>query len=105
VTTSAPVNADAGDRVVINDGVAKSAIAACIVQNGVNGIGLYSSGFRYDPSSYPVFVPADGQTAPVPIRLRRAANGDAEIVEVNGAASRCATSAPRFRLVITRWCT
>ena len=93
VTTSAPVNADAGNRVVINDGVAKSAIAECIVQNGVNGIGLYSSGFRYDPSSYPVFVPANWQTGPVTIRLRRTASGDAEIVEVNGV-----TPSPRATL-------
>lgn len=84
VTAGVPVNADAGNRIAINDGISKSAIAACIVQNGVNGIGLYSSGSRFDSSSYPVFVPADWQAGPVTVRLRRMANGDAEIIEVNG---------------------
>ncbi len=86
VTASVPVNADAGNRVVINDGVSRSAIAACIVKDGVRGIGLYSSGSRFDPSSYPVFVPVDWQATPVRIRLRRHANGDAEIMEINGVA-------------------
>jgi len=54
VTAGVPVNADASNYVVINDGVAKSAIAACIVQNGVNGILLYSSGSRREaPESNP----------------------------------------------------
>lgn len=79
-------NADAGNRVVINDGVTRSAIAACVVVNGVFGIGLYSQGAAADPASYPVFVPADWQAAPVTIRMRRHANGDAELIEVNGVA-------------------
>lgn len=79
-------NADVGNRVVINDGLTRSAIAACIVKNGVNGIGLRSQGSASDPDSYPVFVPVDWQAAPVTLRLRRYANGDAELVEVNGAA-------------------
>jgi hypothetical protein len=86
VTADVPVNADAGNRIAINDGISKAAIAACIVNNGVNGIGLYSSGSRNDPSSYPVFVPVDWQTAPVTIRLRRTAIGDVELIEVNGVA-------------------
>lgn len=86
VTAGVPVNADAGNRIAINDGISKAAIAACIVQNGVNGIGLYSSGSRFDSSSYPVFVPANWQTGPVTVRLRRMANGDAELIEVNGVA-------------------
>jgi hypothetical protein len=93
VTAGVPVNADAGNRIAINDGVAKAAIAACIVQNGVNGIGLYSSGSRNDPSSYPVFVPADWQAGPVTVRLRRMASGDAELIEVNGV-----TPSPRALL-------
>jgi hypothetical protein len=86
VTATTPNNADAGNRVVINDGIAKSAIAACIQQNGVNGIGLYSQGSTSDPAAYPVFVAVDWQAAPVSIRLRRTATGDAELIEVNGVA-------------------
>jgi hypothetical protein len=77
--------ADAGNRVVINDGVTRSAIAACIVKNGERGIGLLSQGAASDPNSYPVFVPVDW-TTPVTLRLRRHANGDAEIMEINGVA-------------------
>ena len=79
-------NADAGNRIVINDGATGSAIAACIVKNGVLGIGLLSQGVASDPASYPVFVPVDWKASPVTLRLRRYANGDAELVEVNGAA-------------------
>ena len=84
ITSTVPVNADTGNRVVINDGVAKSAIAESTIQNGVNGIGLYSSGTRSDPTSYPVFVAADWQAAAVTVRLRRTALGDVELIEVNG---------------------
>jgi hypothetical protein len=81
-----PIDADAGNRVAINDGVARAAIAACVLQNDVRGIGLLAQGTTTDPASYPVFIPVDWQTAPVTIRLRRCANGDAELVEVNGVA-------------------
>jgi hypothetical protein len=47
---------------------------------------LYSQGLPTDPASYPIFVPVNWQAAPVTIRLRRSANGDAELVEVNGVA-------------------
>jgi len=79
-------NADAGNRVVINDGQTKSAIAASIVKDGEFGIGLMSQGAASDPNTYPVFVAVDWLAAPVTIRLRRYANGDAELVEVNGVA-------------------
>lgn len=85
VIQTAPNNADAGARVVINDGVTRSAIAACVVINGVRGIGLLSTGTASDPAAYPVFVPVDWQSVTT-IRLRRTAAGDAEIVEVNGVA-------------------
>jgi hypothetical protein len=85
ITNGSPNNADAGNRVVINDGVTRSAIAACIFKNGERGIGLLSTGTASDPAAYPVFVPVDW-TAPVTVRLRRHANGDAEIVEINGVA-------------------
>lgn len=81
-----PNNADADNRLVINDGLTRSAIAACIVKNTQRGIGLYSSGPVSDPNSYPVFVAVDWETRPVTVRLRRLANGDAEIVEIDGVA-------------------
>jgi hypothetical protein len=82
-----PGGADAGNRVVINDGVTRSAIASCIFNSQfVPGIGLYSHGPTTSTASYPIFVPVDWLSAPVTIRLRRAANGDVELVEVNGVA-------------------
>ena len=86
VRSTIPVNAEVGNRVVISDGQTRSAIAACIIKNGVKGIGLLAQGSTVDPASYPVFVPVDWQAAPVTIRLRRSAAGDAELVEVNGVA-------------------
>lgn len=85
VKQTVPNNADAGARLVINDGLSKSAIASCVLINGVRGIGLQSSGTASDPAAYPVFVAVDWQ-ALTTIRLRRTATGDAEIVEVNGVA-------------------
>jgi len=86
VIQAVPNNADAGARLVINDGMSRSATVACVVISGVRGIGLLSQGQPFDPASYPVFVPVDWQAAPVTIRLRRTASGDAEIIEVNGTA-------------------
>ncbi len=85
VIRTSPNNADAGARLVINDGINRSVIAACVVIGGVRGIGLLSQGLPSDPASYPVFVPVDW-LAPVTVRLRRTATGDAEILEVNGVA-------------------
>jgi hypothetical protein len=79
-----PENADAGNRLVINDGVTRAAIASCIFQKNIPGMGLYSSGPTKDQASYPVFVPVDWVAAPCAIRLRRWANGDAELIEING---------------------
>jgi hypothetical protein len=80
-------NADVGNRVVINDGQARAAIAACIVRNGIRGIGILGQGQASDPASYPVVVePVDWETKDVTVRLRRTATGDAEIVEVDGVA-------------------
>jgi hypothetical protein len=86
ITSFAPNNADVGNRIVINDGASRAAIAACTIQNNVRGIGLLGQGLPADPASYPVFLPVDWQNAPVTVRLRRTAAGDAEIVEVNGVA-------------------
>src|SRR5881396_2497539 len=38
VRATGPNNADADNRVVINDGVTRAAIAACVIVNGVKGI-------------------------------------------------------------------
>ena len=97
VRDGVPTNADVGNRVVINDGQTRSAIAACIYFRYYNpdgsgnyvqvpGVGLLSQGSPSDQASYPAFVPVDWHAAPVRIRLRRYANGDAELVEVNGVA-------------------
>jgi hypothetical protein len=86
VLATLPNNVDVGNHVVINDGQTRSAIAQCITLNGVDGIGLLSQGSPADPASYPVFVPVDWRSTPATIRLRRAANGDVELVEVNGVA-------------------
>ena len=86
VTSTVPVNADVGNRIVVNDGQSHAAIAACVIVNGVKGIGLQGAGSISDPATYPVFVAADWQAAPVTVRLRRAANGDAELIEINGVA-------------------
>lgn len=85
VRQTTPNNADAGNRIVINDGATRAAIAACIIKNGERGIGLLSHGNASDPAAYPVFVPVDW-TAPTTIRLRRTATGDAELIEVNGVS-------------------
>jgi hypothetical protein len=86
ITSTVPAGADADNRIVISDGSGRAAIASCIVQNGTRGIGLLSSGPATDVASYPVFVAVDWQAAPVTVRLRRYANGDAEIIQVNSAA-------------------
>jgi hypothetical protein len=85
VMQAGPNDVDAGNRVVINDGISRSARATCVVIDGVRGIGLQSQGEPSAPTSYPVFVPVDW-LAPVTVRLRRYANGDAELIEINGAA-------------------
>lgn len=86
VITTTPNNADLGARVVISDGVDRSAIAECVIINGVRGIGLLSSiASPSNPAAYPVFVPVDWQ-ALTSVQLRRTADGDAEIMEINGVA-------------------
>ena len=77
--------ADLGVHLVINDGESKAVIAALIVQGGVKGIGLAGGTDFSDPLNYPVFVPVNW-SAPTTVRLRRTAEGDGEIVEVNGVA-------------------
>ena len=80
-----PVNADIGLRFSINDGSQLLATAACIINNGVNGIGISSGSNFTDPTNYAAFVVADW-LAPTTLRFRRTAQGDAELMEVNGNA-------------------
>ncbi len=84
IASFVPAGADTGVRFVINDGL-KATTAACVIINGVRGIGLAIDGAFTDPATYPVFVQVDwGQLTT--IRLRRTAAGDAQIVELNGVA-------------------
>jgi len=86
ITSTTPSGVDTGVRFIINDGVSKAAIAACIVKGGVRGIGL-AAGIHFDQDdNYPAnaFVPVNW-TAPTTLRLRRTADNKAELIEVNGA--------------------
>lgn len=83
VVTGTPANADGGFRLVINDGQAKAVIAVCSIKAGVRGIGLAADLRFSDPANYPVFVEVDW-TSPTTLRLRRTAQGDAQIVAFNG---------------------
>ena len=71
---------------MINDGVSRAPIASCVQISDVRGLGLLAQGDPHDPASYPVLVPVDWQTAPTTVQLRRWANGDAELIAVNGVA-------------------
>jgi hypothetical protein len=83
VVSGTSTSADGGFKIIINDGVTKSAIAACVILNGQRVIALAGQGPPSDPSTYPVFVQVDW-TGPVTLKLRRTAVGGAEILEVNG---------------------
>jgi len=89
-----PNNADAGVRVVINDGSETAVIlGAVIVPLDPNdllagfqrGLGLAGGGLLSDPANYLAFIPVDWSN-PTSVRLRRTAAGDAELVELNGVA-------------------
>lgn len=86
VVSDVPAGADGDNRLVINDGAARAAIASDAYVGGQRGIGLLSQGSPTDSASYPAFVPVDFWAAPVTVQLRRWANGDAELVAVNGVA-------------------
>src|SRR6266567_1302643 len=78
-------NADSGVRLNINDGVENAVYLCCVVIDGERCLALAADTNFTDASNYPAFVVADW-TAPISVRFRRTALGDAEIVEVNGAA-------------------
>jgi len=57
MTSTIPAGADNDNRLVINDGSSRAAIASCTVLSGTRGMGLLSHGLPTDSGSYPVFVP------------------------------------------------
>ena len=78
--------ADTGLRFIINDGQSRSALAALTIDGaGTKGMAL-AKGVNFAlTDNYSAFIPVNW-TAPTTLHLRRHANGDAEIVEVNGIA-------------------
>ena len=86
VRSCTPNSADADFRVVINDGQTKSAIAAAVMINGQRCIALVGAGRASDVATYPASVVADWVARPVSLRLRRFADGGAELIELNGVA-------------------
>ncbi len=78
-------NADSGVWFVINDGESGAAVARCINNGGVLGIGIAAGINFVDPANYPVFV-AVNWLPYTTLRLRRTAQGAAQIVELNGVA-------------------
>jgi hypothetical protein len=81
-----PVHAgdEVGVRFVINEGVEKRIVVACIVKGGQLGIGLAAGDTLTDQNSYPAFVQVNYK-AVTSVRFRRTNEG-AEIIEVNGVA-------------------
>jgi hypothetical protein len=82
LNNTTPAGVDVGLRVIITDGVT-SAIAACVTLGGVPGIGIAIGTDFNSGGNYGAFVQVDW-LAPVSLRFRRTATGDAEIIEVNG---------------------
>jgi len=74
---------DTGVRFIINDGATTSAIAACVDLDGNRGIAIATGTDYGNLSNYAGFVAVDW-TAPVALKFRRSAAGDAEILEING---------------------
>jgi PKD repeat protein len=94
VRSNTPNGPDGGFRVVINDGVTRSAIATTAIINNQRVIALAGGGGGpADPGIYTVYMVVDWLAGPVTLKLRRWANGDAEILEVNGVS-------PNPRLVL-----
>ena len=86
VRSTTPNGADGGFSVVINDGQSKAAIATCAVLNNQRVIALRGPGQGSDAATYPVFVVVDWLVGPVALKLRRWADGSAEILKVNEAS-------------------
>jgi hypothetical protein len=82
-SNSTPSGVDTGLWIAISDGVATSAIAAGVTLGGIPGIAIAIGTDYSSPANYAAFVPVHW-LAPVTLRFRRTATGDAEIVEVNG---------------------
>jgi hypothetical protein len=86
VSPIGPWGVDVGFQVAINDGPSnRCAIAACIVIQGVPHIALVGQGQRNLLTTYPAFIVAEWQASPLSIKLRRTAEGGAQLLEINGA--------------------
>jgi hypothetical protein len=93
VLSFTPNHVDTGVRLVINDGSETAVILGAILAdvdpgpstNLQRALGLASGTNFSDPANWPVFTPVDW-TNPTSVWLRRTAAGDAELIEVNGAA-------------------
>lgn len=75
-----PSGADGGFKVIINDGQLRSAVVTCAILNNQRVLALAGTGL----SNYPASAPVDWLVGPISFRLRRAADGGAELIEVNG---------------------
>ncbi len=85
VRSVTPNGPDGGFMVAINDGQTKSAIAVCAVINGLRVIALRGQGVPDDPQTYPVYVTHDWLSQTTTLKLRRWADGSAEILKLNEA--------------------
>lgn len=87
VTSQASHGVDAGFQLVINDGANnRAAIMSAILINNLPHIGLVgNTGPRDQLATYPAFIQAEWQAAPLTVHLRRWADGRFEVLELNGA--------------------
>jgi hypothetical protein len=124
VLQTAPNNADAGVRLVINDGIGTSVILGTVLLDldpdpfnpYERGLALFSpvDTFGYDfsatpfshsygpfdrPANWLAFTPVDWMN-PTSVRLRRTAAGDAQLIEVNGVAPVSPVFLPKAALAL-----
>ncbi|MHB8793344.1 MAG: hypothetical protein ACYC6O_08415 [Thermoleophilia bacterium] len=99
VTSQASHGVDAGFQLVINDGANnRAAIMSAILINNLPHIGLVGAGPRDQLATYPAFVQAEWQAAPLTVHLRRWADGSFEVLELNGAPPSQPVFLPAWRL-------
>lgn len=79
LNNTTPAGVDTGLRIIITDGAATPAIASSVTLGGIPGIAIAIGTDFNSPASYAGFVSVDW-LAPVTLRFRRTAAGDAEIV-------------------------
>ena len=81
-----PNGPDTGFRVIINDGQLKAAVLTCAILNNQRVLALAGAGAPGDPATYLASTIVNWGADRVRVRLRRSADGGAELVEVNGVA-------------------